>query len=90
MRFSAFDVLDGDNIYIDKIYFDGREPEDIATSVEPDGRIVYEVHGLSLKNTNLKIEKNTYFPFANQYSLDVKSIYDDEIIIDLGRIRNAQ
>ena len=83
-------MLDGDNIYVDNIYFDDKEPENVTTTIEPDGRIVYEVHGYSLKKTTLRIEKNTYFPFANEFDLNVTSIHDDEIVFDFGRIRNAQ
>ena len=54
--------------------------------LQPDGRWLYTIHALALKNCILRIEKDTYFPFIGSYSLNVHSINDPEQFIDLGRI----
>lgn len=96
LKFSAFDVLDGTELdSVDTISFDGIVYD--LTDVHPvfdenTGRYVYTLIAEVLKNTLLRVTKNTYFPFIGRYDLsEVTSIADlyytlPEHAIDLGRV----
>lgn len=89
ITFSCFDVLTGEELKNFDILIDGEPVTEFTiTEQEADGRIryLYEILDVGPKTFTLTIDKNRYFPFEKQFSLTAKSIHDDPVPEDLGRI----
>lgn len=88
IKFSVYDVLDGQELVADAVYFNNKLQNVEVSSVQvlEHERFNHAIDSVSTKLLNLRIEKIGYFPFEGSYMLTVTSIYQDVIEIDLGRI----
>lgn len=87
--FSCFDVLTGEELNnLNILINDKLITEYTITETEVDGviRYIYEILDIGPNTFTLTIEKTRYYPFSKKYVLVSKSIFDDPIPDDLGRI----
>lgn len=86
IKFSLYDVLSSEELQSNEIFINSKSTGFDLQITNESNQYIHTIEYESLKVLNLRIEKPGYFPFEATYSLDIKSIYQDTIEIDLGRI----
>lgn len=85
VKFSAYDVLTGDELILDEILIDENDITSSVSYQEVGGRYLYEVHTKSIQQCLVELRKRTYFPYRKRFNLEIHS-FSDIILIDLGRV----